>query len=190
MRVEPRLHLALATAPGVDRRELRETRVEHRELHEAGVVHVRVQRVPPVETVVRLSLAGRDRRIVETRVARGAETVLRRTLARARRLEPGAAVAVSSDAPGHVPPVAPALPGPPLVIVPRRAPATTPREEAAVLAGASGSAHAALRTGLRADANDPAPVPAATLDLERLTESVIDAIDRRVVARRERMGRL
>jgi hypothetical protein len=210
VRVEPRLQLALATARGVERRELRETRIE-REGRGAAP--------PPVEAVVRRSLAERELRVVETRVAREADAVLRRVLARATRLEAGnpvpvpagasaytppgftgvpagplataprPAFAAPSEAPVYAPPRLPAPPAVPLVTLPRPA---APAPPAADLRGALAAAGRDAASPAAARGVQPAAVlpQAAPVDVEQLTESVLDAIDRRVVARRERLGRL
>lgn len=207
VRVEPRLQLTLATARGVERRELRETRVERGD---------RAAAPPPVATVVRRSLLERDLRVVETRVAREANAVLRRVLARATRVEAGApapgatpahaplrfpavpagsaasaprpASATPAEAPAYAPPRLPAPPAVPLVTLPRPAAPAPPAAElrgALAAAGFDAATLAAARNAPAAAVSPPAPV-----DVERLTESVLDAIDRRVVARRERLGRL
>jgi hypothetical protein len=58
-----------------------------------------------------------------------------------------------------------------------------------VARAAAGAATAAVPGAVRSGTAISAP-PTAEVDVERLTDSVLEAIDSRVVARRERLGRL
>jgi hypothetical protein len=177
VRVAPQLTLVLAPSPsagGVIRGE------PH---HVRDGAHAFAA---PVETVaVRRTLSERELRVVETRAAREAVTVVQRVLARATRLDASPAAVPGRTTAAYAPPRVD------LVLARRPVPAAAPDLEvqAAVARAAADAATAAVPGAVRSGTAISAPLT-AEVDVERLTDSVLEAIDSRVVARRERLGRL
>ena len=122
-----------------------------------------------------------ERRAIELRVVCATERLTQRCITRAVRIEAERApAAAATAAPAGVVMTTPAvdlrLPARPAAV--ERAQEPPPEVRSAVAAlGAPEPVRA-----------DPAPVVAAP-DVERLADSVLDVIDRRVVAHRERLGR-
>lgn len=180
LNVAPRMRLALASAPCLPPAASARAPGDRR----------RDPSTSRVESVVRAALAVRELRVVELRVARAAQLAAERALRRATRIEAGAPSAATSQAASRAPepPRLPALPPLPLV------PATQPSERAMRAADTAADAelvaaeHSAWRSEQQPQLTYAASTP-PSLDVERITDSVLDAIDRRVVAQRERQER-
>ena len=172
VRVEPRLTLAVRPTVRV---ESLERQVEQRLAWQPGAPAG--EAAPPVQMVSRL-------------------------LARSTRVEAGqpaaapvaAALVGQSGAAEARPTRPPAIPRPELIV----------HRTTVVLPGASQARTSALAVPLRPDDAPPADrwsappsaptgwqtrAPEATLDVQRLTDQVMDVLDRRLLAARERMGR-
>jgi hypothetical protein len=110
--------------------------------------------------------------VIRTGGALGAERMVERVLARSRRVE----VVARGAAPGSAAPPALRHELPPALVVQRAAPAPD-----------DSRAHA--REAAHARAATPAEPAAPPLDLGRLTDQVMSAIDGRLTAHAERLGR-
>jgi hypothetical protein len=178
VRVEPKLVLTLAGAPAP----------ADAAAAPAAPPDAPAERVREVQAYYRLRDRARARRTVELRVLRGAERLTERCVARAVRVdgecsperEPRTAReivrAVASPAPLELRTVAPAG---------VRAPAAAPEQQPPEIR----SALAAFDSDPARPVREEAPPAPVMPDVERLAESVLDVIDRRVVAHRERLGR-
>jgi hypothetical protein len=120
---------------------------------------------------------------------REAMTLVQHTHARGVRVEPGGAPAASTPAPIpnagtrslRAPDAMSAAPPPTSLVVARPIPSTT----APTAVTESTSARFEPRNGA---ATSSAPPSASTIDVEQITDSVLGAIDRRLIAHRERYG--
>jgi hypothetical protein len=120
-----------------------------------------------------------------------ARTLVEHAHTRAVRVEPGRApVAALSSTPAQITgrpqlttstPVPSLQDDPPLVVV--RPTPSSPDPPPTVLA-----APEPVRSARRDSDTPSAPAPAPSIDVERITDSVLSALDRRVIAHRERYG--
>ena len=177
--LRPAVRLALATAPGMP-----STTVDRRDAGRRDAVTARFERI------VRLALTQRELRIVDLRVAREALVVLERLRERSTRIEPGAPMSTVTSAGAGV------LPARRPERLPASAPApfatrTSPAEPAGRQRSIDRTTVAEPMVELPTHPRELEPARAAqpAFDVEQLTDSVLDAIDRRVVARRERQDR-
>jgi hypothetical protein len=166
-------------------------------LHVAPSIAVTIASPPPSPAPPRAApaltpaLAAPTRREITTRRVHEASMVVERIRSRGVRIEAGAprpvppSVAPASLAAPAAPPVALApSPSPVALVLAARYPATVGPDPRAVVAAGDHADGPAL------DATRSAPPPATvpTLDVERITDSVIGALDRRLIAHRERFG--
>lgn len=126
-----------------------------------------------------------------TRRVRESLSLVHHTTTRGLRVEPGAApVPMVSSAPRRVDlppslagqsPIVTTPPRPPLVVVRAARPVAEPVSR-------SSAAPEPTRSTQRVDGAPPAADPPPSIDLERITDSVLGALDRRLIAHRERYG--
>jgi hypothetical protein len=179
-KVTPGIRLALATAPC--RAHAAPAPATHGRRRETSTMRV--------EQVVRTALTERERRVIELRVADAAASTAEHVLVRAVRIEPGSSHAAKEPVLSRMPRrTLPSLPALPLVPVTRPAEPAAHEAHVAVARPSAVETSAAWISDPPRDLTFSGPTPPA-LDVEQITDSVLDAIDRRVVARRERQERL